>query len=147
MKIPNILLLVISLMLVCACATAPVLRGESTPVPSERIFFTVPPKSAHPAHVVFVRDVGFVGSGVNYHPSINGQRAAAIAIGERWEVKLDPGNYLFGVKPTDPLGVHAEYVLDQTLLFDQGYQYRLLSTGGQGGFRIQRTQVEASGTR
>jgi hypothetical protein len=148
MKTPKLFSLAASLMLVSACATSPVPRGEATPVPSERILFTVLPKSADPAHVVFVRDTGFVGAGVNYHLSINGQRAASFATGERWEVKLDPGTYLFGVIPTDLFGAHSEYILDQTLLPGQGYQYRLLSTGaGKGGFRIQRSQVEASDAR
>ena len=146
-KIFKLFVSVVMLVLVAAvtaCATAPVSDEESAyapRIPHERIFFTTTPKSTNPpARVIFIRDVGFTGTAVDFHLSLDGKRDASLAPGERWEIELAPGVYLFGVIPTNILGEHAEYVLDQTLLTGQEYHYRLLAAIWSG-VRIQRSSV------
>lgn len=131
-----------TLLLVSACATAPTPLGEAKSVPSDRIYAKVTPPALSSARVIFIRDQGFAGGGVYQHVFINGQRAASIDVGEQLELFLEPGEYIFGVQPTDPFGTHTLYSIDQQLQSGRHYYYRLLIDGGSLQSRIQRFTPE-----
>lgn len=125
-----------------ACATTPIPITKASAVPAERIF--VPTTTAGPAaKAIFVRDTGLLGSGVFHHLYINGKLAASLDGGEKIEIRLPPGEYIFGVKPTDPFGSAAVYSIDQQLKQDLVYTYRLLVDGNSFMARLQRTPNEA----
>lgn len=111
------------------CASTSVPANQAQHVPVTQRFLPCEQSAAHNATVTFVRDKGFVGSGVFLHLSINGQKAASINPGERVDWFLKPGEYAFGVVPTDPLGTHALSALDQDLKADRRYEYRILTDG------------------
>lgn len=137
-KMKNLLMLLALSLILCSCATTPIRLQEATAVPAARIYFNKKPSTANPARAIFVRDVGFTGRGVYQHVYINGERAASLAVGERFDVHLDPGDYIFGVMPTDPFGSHAMYSIDQTLIADKSYFYRILIDGNSMTSRIHR---------
>lgn len=140
----SLMLLGLSLIL-CSCATTPTRLQEATATPAARIYFNKKPSMANPARAIFVRDVGFTGGGVYQHVYVNGERAASLDVGERFDVNLDPGDYIFGVIPTNPFGNHAMYSIDQTLIADKSYFYRILIDGNSMTTRIHRYVPESPG--
>ena len=108
-------------------------------VPSERVYFKSTPLDSPLVWAVFIRDEGFLGAGTYTHLFINGEHAAALDVGERLELQLAPGEYIFGVKPTDPLGLHSILSIDQQLQAGKRYYYRIVVVGPTAGAtRIQR---------
>jgi len=145
MKTPTRTSLLLSpVLLMVGCATEITVR-DALPVPQERVFFKVLPKSSDPARATFVRDAWLLPTApINIRISVNGEFAAAFAAGERWEVALDPGDYLFGLRVTtlegEPMTFH-ERIIDQTLLPGTRYQYRMLLDPAIG-WLLQRAPVE-----
>jgi len=135
-------LLVISVLLLSGCATTPTPVGEAKLVPQERVYFKSAPSIPSAARAIFIRDQGFLGGGVYQHLFINGERAASIDVGETLELLLNPGEYIFGVQPTDPFGTHALYSIDQQLQGGRLYYYRILIDGNSFQSRIQRFSPE-----
>lgn len=119
------------------CATTPTPITEAINTPEERIYFKST-QGQPSAMVVFIRDQGFTGSGVYKHLSIDGEKAAAIDVGEKVTLLIPAGEHVFGVMPTDPFGTHAEFSIDQKLELDRTYTYRILTDGNSLGSRIQR---------
>lgn len=70
------LLAFLAALLLSACATSPVPVEQAKAVPADRVYWSVRPIQARPAKVTFIRDTGFLGGGVLFHLSINGQKAA-----------------------------------------------------------------------
>lgn len=123
---------------ISGCATNPTPLATARNVTPDRVFIAAPKSSSSLAKAVFVRDKGFLGSGVYQHIYINGAKAASVDTGEKIEIDLEPGEYIFGVRPTDAFGTTALYSIDQTLLADKIYHYRILIDGNSFMSRLQR---------
>lgn len=132
------LIALLSVLLLSACATSPVPVEQANAVPSDRVYWNVRPVQARTAKVTFVRDTGFLGGGVLFHLSINGQKAASVDTGERVSFEIDPGEYVLGFQPTDAFGTMTGYTIDQDIKPGQQYFYRLLMEGNTFQHRIQR---------
>lgn len=111
------------------CATVEVPLVATAQVPASRIFIVSEPVSDANATVIFVRDKGFVGSGLYLHLSINGAKAAALNPSERVEWRLKPGDYAFGVKFTDPFSASAVVTVAQEVKSGRTYVFRLVTDG------------------
>lgn len=129
---------------IAGCATSPIPVNQAQSVPADRVFLQEQLPREGNSFAVFVRDVGFLGSGVYYHLFIDGKKAASMNPGERVEFVLTPGEHIFGVIPTDPFGAHAFNTIDQDLKPNRQYFYRVLSDGNSGRTAVQRftPQVE-----
>lgn len=135
----NHLLLTFAVLLTLSgCATAPIAIKEATVVPAERIFLSEKVSLLENARAVFLRDVGFTGSGVYHHLFIDGKKAASLDPGEKVEFVLPPGEHIFGVIPTDPFGVHQLNTIDQELKPGRNYFYRIQTDGNSFRTVIQR---------
>ncbi len=119
------------------CATTPTPEQDQKPVPNKQIYVTFEQSSPDNAKVIVIRDQGAFAALNFLHFFVNDQRVASFETGERLTLYLKPGEYLLGVKPTDPFGVHAGFSIDQSLLAGRTYRYRLLLDGNAGA-RIQR---------
>ena len=135
------LAILLSILIVSACATVPTPNSEQRLVPSGQVFLKSLPPSQDTAQIVVIRDQGFFGSANFLHFYIDGQKVASLDPRERLELYLAAGEHIFGVKPTDPLGVHAGFNIDQTLQSGRTYYYRLLIDSNAGA-RIQRELAE-----
>lgn len=131
-----------SILILASCATEPTPYSRQRPVPSSQVFVKSPPPSQDTAKVVVVRDTGALLAIHFIHFYIDDQRVASLNPGERLEVNVPVGEHIFGVKPTDPFGLHAGFNIDQTLKAGRTYYYRLLIDNNSGP-RIQREQAEA----
>jgi len=120
------------------CATSPTPLTGAKETPSDRVFLSAPQPSTPMAKAVFVRDQGFLGSGVYQHVYVNGRKAASVDTGEKVELSLEPGEYILGVRPTDAFGTTVLYSIDQTLLAGKTYHYRILIDGSSFMSRLQR---------
>lgn len=120
------------------CATTTIGIKEATAVPAERIFLIDKVSLLDNARAVFVRDVGFTGSGVYHHLFIDGKKAASLDPGERVEFALPAGEHIFGVIPTDPFGIHQLNTIDQELRPGRDYFYRIQTDGNSFRTVIQR---------
>jgi hypothetical protein len=136
----------LALVAFCAgCATTPIPVKEAKPVPADRVFRSSSiPKNGN-VTVLFVRDTGFVGSGVYHHLFIDGRKAASLNPGEKIELVLPPGEHIFGVTPTDPFGNAIVNSIDQDLKPDRKYYYRLQTDGNDMRTVIQRYVPEYEG--
>lgn len=134
MKIQLILLMALFL---AGCATTPTPLSQALPTPEDRIYYRAP-EGKPTATVVFIRDGGFVASGVYQHLTINEERAAAIDVGEKATLRLPAGEYVFAVTPTDPFGTWAPYAIDQRLEAGKTYHYRILTDGNNMDTRLHR---------
>lgn len=123
--------------MVSSCATTPISFSSAQTVPADRIFLDTNFPLDGNAHVFFIRDIGFMGGGVYQHLYIDGGKVASLDPGEKVEFNLTPGEHIFGVIPTDPVGTHFLYSIDQDLKKDKQYFYRIL-VGAPGQTRIQR---------
>lgn len=110
---------------IVACATTPTPLDQAKTVPDERVY-VYNPKLDEKVRAVFVRDEGFVGSAVQMHLYVNGNKVASFDPGERLDLYLSSGEYIFGVIPTDPFGGHTIYSITQNLESEKTYYYRLL---------------------
>ena len=133
----NFLLVIFSPLafLLSACASVPVHPDEAKLVPADRIYYQSAPASPQMAKAIFIRDRCIHGNMVYYHLWINGIHAAALDVAERVDLWLEPGEYIFTVKPTDPIGMTISDSLDQTLHTGNEHVYRISS---DGPIRIQR---------
>ncbi|HEX8988661.1 MAG TPA: hypothetical protein VF816_11940 [Rhodocyclaceae bacterium] len=120
-----------------ACATTPTPLGEATVTPAERVFHR-PPVGKPTGTAVFIRDRGMAGSAVYQNLSIDGERAAAIDVGEKATIQVTAGEHVFSIIPTDPFGTHAEFSIDQNIEAGRTYYYRVLTDGNTLSTRIQR---------
>ena len=127
-----------ALLVLYGCATSPTPIAQARVTPQERIY-QIGSEAKSAATVIFVRDTGFTGSGVYLHISINGEKAISLDVGEKGSIRLAPGEYVFGVLPTDAFGTHAETAIDQRLEPDRTYYYRLATDGDTLKTAIQRS--------
>jgi hypothetical protein len=109
------------------CATSAIAPQDAKAAPADRILITSNPGGVK---VTFVRDTGFVGSGVYQHIYIDGREAAQLNPGEKAEFLLAPGEHIFGVQPTDPFDLADLLTIDQDLKIGQAYYYRALTSNG-----------------
>lgn len=128
--------------LVCAtlvgCATSPVPLSQAKPAPFDRVYYSANTSPSANARVIFIRDSGVTGMGVHHHLFINNQKAASLAPGEMVELNLVPGEYVFGVKPTDAFGTHSLNSIDQDLKANRKYFYRIQTDGNSMRTVLQR---------
>lgn len=85
------------------CATTPVTVANSRLVEPDRVLGFNIQTEVRSAHIVVIRDDGFIGSGCYYAIHINGELAARLAPTERVDFYVAPGEILFRVG-RDPLG-------------------------------------------
>ena len=123
--------------LIFGCATTITPMSEARPTPDDRIYYRIHDDKPF-ATVIFVRDTGFVGSGVYQNVSVDEERGAAIDVGEKATFRIPPGEHVFSVIPTDPFGTHAPYAIDQRLEAGKTYYYRILTDGNTMSTRLQR---------
>lgn len=125
------------------CATSPISNRDAQPVPADRIFHNEKLPIEGNTHVLFVRDVGFMDSGVYQHLFIDGKEAALINPGEKVEFTLAPGEHIFGVIPTDPFGSFTLNTIAQDLKPGKRYFYRIQMDGnGLSSFQHFLPEVE-----
>lgn len=132
-----VLALLAAALAIAGCATTPTPEQDQQSVPDKQVYVKFEQSDPRNATVVVVRDQGALAALNFLHFFINDQRVASFETGERLVLHLKPGDYVLGVKPTDPFGVHAGFSIDQTLLAGRTYRYRLL-LDGNAGTRIQR---------
>jgi hypothetical protein len=141
MKISNLLVLV-PLLLITACATAPTPITDADPTPLERVYFQdavdVPTATA-----IFVSDLVLLPMLADLHLLINGAKAASIAPSEKVSLKLPAGAYVFSVYNTRIFGADVQDRLEQKLDAGRTYLYRVY-VSDRAGPRIQRV-IEESG--
>jgi len=126
---------------ITGCASTPVPLDKAALISKDRIYYQPPPPTNKPAaRSIFIRDRGIQGNMVNAHIFINGIHAAALDVGERADFSLEPGEYIFTVKPTDPLGMTVSDSLNQTLYSGKDHLYRVFFDGNS--WRIQRVHPE-----
>lgn len=123
---------------ITGCTTTPISELTAKHAPLERIFFESAPGNSEPAVATFVRDSGAFGSAVDLHLFINGEKAASLRAGEKVEIQLIPGEYVFGVRPTDPFGATSLRSIDQNLRPRQKYFYRIFRDANNPNAEIQR---------
>lgn len=123
---------------VAGCATSAISHKIANPAPTDRVFLTQNLPTEGNVRVLFVRDVGFAGSGVYQNVFIDGHKAASLSPGEKVEFTLPPGEHIFGVVPTDAFGTHAFNTIDQDLKPDRKYYYRIQTDGNSFRTVIQR---------
>lgn len=109
-----------------ACATTPTPLAVSRVTPAERVFYRDDCVGDRCAIITFIRDSGGYGSGVYQHLTIDDEHAASIDVAERVTFKLQPGAYIFSVKPTDLFGGRERYVLDLKLEPGRHDYYRIV---------------------
>lgn len=133
-----LLLAVGAILGIAGCTTTPVSELTAKHVPLEKIFFESAPATPENAVATFVRDSGAFGAAVDLHLFINGKKAASLRAGEKVEIRLIPGAYIFGVLPTDPFGAISLRSIDQTLQPRQKYFYRIFREATNSKAEIQR---------
>jgi len=129
-------ILVFLIILLSACASTPVHHEKAVLVPKDRIYYQSTNENQNKTKGIFVRDRGIQGNMVYAHLFINGVRAASLDVGERVDFVLVPGEYIFTVKPTDPLGMTISDSIGQTLYAGKNNYYRIFFDGNS--WRIQR---------
>lgn len=123
----------------CMTSTRLVGPSQAKPVPASRMYVDgLTAEKGGEVNVMFVRDVGFVGSGVYVHLWIDGVKVASFDTGEKLTVPLKPGPHLFGAIPTDIFGMTDMTVAESTLLSGEDYAYRLGFDVGSSRLIIQR---------
>ena len=117
-----------------ACGATSALRPDNAkPVPQERIYLKLDQSSEDSARVVIVRDFTELYRSTYHQIFLDGKRIATLANGEKLEIFLKPGDYVFGALPTmsadrsEPYSAgFAVYNLDQVLAPRKTYFYRVL---------------------
>lgn len=126
-------------LLLAACATSPTPIINAKQVPPERILYRAEASGKDAAKAVFIRDTGLLGAGLSQRLFINDEVAALLDVGEKVEFKLEPGEYIFGVrKEMDVFNQYNDNSIDQTLAPGRTYYYRILSDGNTFDTRILR---------
>ena len=120
----------------CATSVTPVEKAVEAPAISYRM--QPKPDSPELAKVVFVRDTGIWGSGLDHRVFINGEKAVVLATGEKATFNLLPDEYVFGVTHADLFGQVGFFSIDQKLKAGMTYYYRLFSDGHTPNTYIQR---------
>ena len=123
---------------ISGCATSPVSIKDAQTVPADRILRMERLPLDGNARALFVRDEGFLGSGLYQHLYIDGKKAASLNPGEKVEFVLSPGEHIFGVIPTDPFGTTSLNSIDQDLKPGKRYFYRIKTDGNTFRTDVQR---------
>lgn len=134
----------LSLVFVSGCSTTAVQVRDAVPAPQTQIFLKNNLAAQGNARAVFVRDTGFIGSGVFQHIFVDGMKAASLNPGEKVELILVPGEHILGVQPTDPFGSKTLMTIDQDLKANRTYFYRILTDGESFTSTVQRFLPETS---
>lgn len=115
-----------SVLLLGACAaTHPPSADELHPAPAQQVESMPVAKSATPATVRVARDVGYIGSAVFMHVSLDGKKIAALNPGEFIEFRVDPGEYLLSAIPTNIFNERHPTVIEVTWRAGTTYRYRV----------------------
>lgn len=120
------------------CSTTSVPVREAVPAPQAQIYLKERLPVQGNARTIFVRDTGFIGSGVFQHIFIDGVKVASLNPGEKVELIVPPGEHILGVQPTDPFGTKTLMSIDQDLKADRTYFYRILTDGESFTSTVQR---------
>ena len=80
---------------VYSCSTSPVLNGDTSVVPANRVYKTM--TNVGQSKLFVVRDVGFLGKMCSYGLFINDELIADLNAGEKLELNLEEGEYKIGV--------------------------------------------------
>ena len=124
------------------CAGYP--PSKPTPVPPDRIYYVQPAMVGNLAKVVFTRGKRKHGSGGLYqHIYLNGKRIASIMPGERLELNIPAGEWVFGVKPTDLAGQYKLNTIKESLEGGKDYLYRIVAERNKKETKIERTDPSA----
>lgn len=102
----------------CSSVSVPVNQAET--VPADRYFWTQKPKTANPGKLVVIRDKGLLGAGSKADVTIDQTPLAALKVGEKAEVLLDPDSYV--------IDIDVAYITDsanQDIKAGQTYYYRI----------------------
>ena len=118
------------IMLICCLLLVGCAQGLIKPPPS-------PINAANNADIVVCRDSAFMGSAISFTFTINGQDIYEFANGDSYNFKLDPGEYLFGVKSSGGWQIAGNFnEIEAILKANKKYLYRLIPDMGTGS-RIQ----------
>lgn len=124
--------------LAAGCSTVATPVSDAKPAPKASYHMTPLAASAELSTVVFVRDTGFLGAGVDKHVFINGKKAVSLATGEKAAFNLPPDEYIFGVSHTDPFNTSGFFSIEQNLKAGKTYHYRVFGDGNTFNTYIQR---------
>jgi hypothetical protein len=130
-------LVIVGCLALAGCATSPCTVSRARPLPPQRI--TQLPSPSNPntaAHITVVRDSGFAGGGATINLRLNGNPVAAFHPCEALRFTLNPGDYVFGIKPVPDLGLGITE-LGFTAKAGEHYGFRISS--GYAGFTLQRS--------
>lgn len=137
-------IILITALILSACATTPVPYATATPVTKSNFLegyaqFTKP--SPGTSRVVVVRDSGMLGAASPAKLSIDGVPVAKLWSSERLELFLPPATYIFGVEPAPRLmGALVETTYE--IKSDKSYGFRI-ALDSSGVFSIQQsTQIK-----
>jgi len=89
------------------------------------------------ADITVCRDSAFMGSAISFTFTINGQDIYEFGNGDSYKFKLDPGEYLLGVKSSGGWQIAGNFnEINANLKANQRYIFRLIPDMGSGS-RIQ----------
>jgi hypothetical protein len=108
----------------CAATSVPH-TSELRQVDAKRVVALPKATSAAPAVVRVTRDIGYIGSAVDMHISLNGKKIAALAPAEYVEFQVDPGDYLLSAIPTDIFNGRHQTVVEASWKQGGSYNYRV----------------------
>jgi hypothetical protein len=131
------LIVIVGCLASAGCATSPSTLTSARSVPAQRIAHL--PMASNPkmaARITILRDVGFAGSAATVKLRLNGNPVASFHPRESLTFTLDPGEYVFGVKPVPDLGSGLNE-LSLTAKAGEHYFFRISST--YAGFILQRS--------
>ena len=121
------------------CATKEVQISKAKVAPSNQILAPLTLATSNKAKVTFIRDSGFIASGVFQHIFIDEKEVAKLNPSEKISFDVKIGEHIFSVIPTDPFGKAAKSTIVVNLKKDKKYYYRIVTDGNTFRTFIQRT--------
>ena len=127
-KMKNITLSLLAFLILTGCAT-----GGHVKHPPQLI------NDSEYSDVIIKRDNAFLGGGISFTFTINGEDIYVFRNSDKYEFKLTPGEYIFGVKSSGGWQVYGNFnEITVNLERNKVYIYRLVPDMSSGA-RIQRS--------
>lgn len=140
MKWTSVAFLAIASALLAGCATTPASSQSAASVPQERIFDQsyLKPDARRSELVTVIRDNGYMGSGLQMIFKVNASPVAAFKTGEKVEIYLAPGKYVFVAEGKPNPFSEAPGESEVEVISGQMNKFRLRLVPGDGP-RYERT--------
>lgn len=128
----GLLLLLLLVGLLGGCATEAISPLTAKNIPQDRLFNIPSHSTPSPATATIVRDKGLYGSAQYVHFLLDGKKVAEFDVGERLDLRLDAGEYIFGVVPSITFDSATEKNIETRLESGKKYFYRILIDDSSG---------------